>query len=317
MIIPVLDEKQVFDQLMAQENPFFDEYYAFYSSWFGGIVTNPKMMLLPMDDHMVHRGDGVFEAMKVVGRSVYLMDEHLHRLFTSADMISIKSPVGLEALKAIVLETLRVANQPDATIRIFLSRGPGNFSVNPYDSIQPQLYIAIARLTPPVFEKYEHGVVIGKSKILAKASWMAQIKSCNYLPNVLMKKEAVDRDLDFVIGVDEQGHITESATENILIVDENNTIIHPPLDSILKGTTMIRACELASENGLACEIRPISVRDLQLAREAMISGTSLNLLPVVKFEQDKIGDGKPGSIVKKLNELMLNDIKSGVRGISF
>lgn len=317
MTIPVLNEQQVFEKVMAQNNPFFNEYYAFYSSWFGGIVKNPRMMFLPIDDHMVHRGDGVFEAMKSVARSVYLMDEHLQRLFTSANKIALKSPVDIDQMKVIILETLRVANQNEASIRIFLSRGPGNFSANPYDSMSAQLYIVISQLTAPSLDKYNNGILIGKSNIPTKSSWMAQVKSCNYLPNVLMKKEAVDRNLDFVIGIDAQGNITESATENILIVDQNGILVHPVLDHILKGTTMTRACELARENGIATEVRSISIADLQFAREVMITGTSLNVLPVAKFEDLNIGNGKPGAITKKLNELMINDIESGTRRTPF
>jgi 4-amino-4-deoxychorismate lyase len=217
----------------------------------------------------------------------------------------------------IILEILRVANRDQASIRLYLSRGPGNFSANPYDSVGSQLYIAITKLTPPATEKYANGIAIGISKIPVKNSWMAQVKSCNYLPNVLMKKESVDRKIDFVIGLDKDNNITESATENILIVDRSGTIVHPPLDSILKGTTMVRACELAREAGLKAEVRSISMLDLQSAKEMLITGTSLNVLPVVTFENEKIGDGKPGIVAKKLNELLVNDIKSGVKGTPY
>lgn len=175
----------------------------------------------------------------------------------------------------------------------------------------------ITQLRPPSSEKYENGVLLGKSDVPIKSSWMAQVKSCNYLPNVLMKKEAVDRRLDFVVGIDAQGHVTESATENIMIVDKSGTIVHPTLDCILKGTTMVRACELARENGIATEAKSISVADLTSAREVMITGTSLNVLPVVKYENITIGDGKPGSIAKQLHQLMLDDIKMGTRGTPF
>ena len=317
MTIPVINEEQVFKNIMERENPFFDEYYAFYSSWSGGIVKNPRMMLLPMDDHMVHRGDGVFEAMKAEARSVYLLDEHMQRLFTSAEKIALQSPVEFEQMKAMVLETLCVANQNDASIRIFLSRGPGNFSANPYDSVKSQLYIVITQLKVPPREHYESGVFIGMSHVPTKSSWMAQVKSCNYLPNVMMKKEAVDRCLDFVVAVDEQGNMTESATENIMIVDQKGTLVHPLLDYILKGTTMMRVCELARESGMATEERSISIKDLQLAREVIITGTSLNVLPVVKFEDCKIGNGKPGPVAKKLNELIINDIEGGTHSTPF
>lgn len=317
MIIPQFTEKQIFDFLTTPSQPHLEKYYAFYSSWFGGIVKNPKFMLLPIDDHMVHRGDGVFEAMKAIARSVYLMDEHLQRLFKSAEKIALKSPFTMEEVKEIVLETLKVANQDEVMIRIFLSRGPGNFSVNPYDPSQAQLYVVITELNTPSPEKYKNGIHIGQSEIIGKSSWMAQIKSCNYLPNVLMKKEAVDRKLDFVIGVDEQGNLTESATENLMIVDKNGVLVHPPLDYILRGTTMVRAFELAVENGIATKIGVISKEELRSAREVIIAGTSLNILPVVKFESYIIGDGTPGPIAKKLNQLMLVDIKQGSRGVSF
>ena len=68
MAIPILDDNQLIKTVNVQKNPFFKEYYAFYSSWYGGITKNPHLMLLPSDDHMVHRGDGVFEGIKSVGR---------------------------------------------------------------------------------------------------------------------------------------------------------------------------------------------------------------------------------------------------------
>ena len=219
MTIPVIDDSQILENLKAQQNPFFKDYYAFYSSWFGGITKNPYLMLLPIDDHMVHRGDGIFEGLKAVGRSVYLLEEHLQRLARSAEKIQLQLPFSLEKIREILLETLRAANKSDVMIRIYVSRGPGNFNANPYESVGPQLYVAISRLTYPSAEKYVQGVSIGQSAILAKPPWQAQIKSCNYLLNVLMKKEAVDRGFDFVVGIDHRGGVTESATENIMMVD--------------------------------------------------------------------------------------------------
>ncbi|SRR5579883_349025 len=317
MRIPIIDESNFIQKIKSRKNPFFAEYHAFYSSWFGGIVKNPEMMLLPMDDHMVHRGDGIFEAMKAVNRSVYLMEEHLERLFDSAEKISLNLPFDVNHVKEIILETLRFANQDNASIRVFISRGPGNFSVNPYDSIEPQLYVIVIPLKSPLPEKYIHGVTVGKSEIPIKSSWMNQVKSCNYLPNVLMKKEAVDRGFDFIIGIDSDGRVTEGPTENIMIVDHNETIIHPPLNNILKGITMVRVCELARENGMKTEIKSISLADVKSATEVMITGTSLNVIPVVKFEKGVIGTGHPGAIAKKLNKLIINDIESGKHGISF
>jgi 4-amino-4-deoxychorismate lyase len=313
----IIDEAQAIENMMTRENPYHEQYFAFYSSWLGGIVKNPRLMLIPIDDHMVHRGDGVFEAMKSVGRKIYLMDEHLERLFLSAEKIALVPPVDIIEMKNIILETLQAANQNDAVIRLYLSRGPGGFTVNPYDSLSPQLYIVITALKPPPHEKYQKGATVGKSELFSKPSWMAQIKSCNYLPNVLMKKEAVDRGLDYVVGTDKQGHITESATENILIVDGNGIIVHPPFQYILKGTTMLRACELARENNMPTDIRPITLQDIESAQEVMIAGTTQNIIPVVQFESLKISNGTPGPIATKLCVLMVEDIKKGSRSVSY
>jgi branched-subunit amino acid aminotransferase/4-amino-4-deoxychorismate lyase len=312
-MIPIIDEKNFVEKITCRNNPFHHDYYAFYSSWLGGIIKNPKMMLIPIDDHIVHRGDGVFEGMKAVKRCAYLLEEHLQRLSISANKIALTLPFPMDNIREIILDTLRAANQDDASIRVFLSRGPGNFTANPYDSIESQLYVVITRLIPPVPEKYSSGVTIGISNIPVKSSFLAQVKSCNYLPNVLMKKESVDRQIDYSIGIDADGYITESATENIMMVDEDGILVHPSLESILKGTTMIRSFELASENGMATDTRRISVRDLQSAREVMIAGTTLNILPVVKFENDRVGNGHPGPVAMQLNELMLADIEGGDR----
>ncbi|HSW68957.1 MAG TPA: aminotransferase class IV [Gammaproteobacteria bacterium] len=315
--LSVLEEKEILENLQANDNPHFDTYYAFYSSWFGGIIKNPRFMLLPLDDHMVHRGDGVFEAMKSVNRSIYLLDAHLHRLFQSAEKIGIQSPYNFAEIKEIILQTLKAANQSDTAIRIFLSRGPGSFSMNPYDSVKPQLYVVVTKLSHPPREKYEKGVKIGKSVIPMKTSWMAQVKSCNYLPNVLMKKEAVDRKLDFVVGIDEKNYISEGCGENIIIVDADGTIVHPPLNSILKGTTMIRTCELADKNGIPTKERLISCDELQSAREVMMTGTTIDILPVIQFEDQIIGDGTPGKIFQKLNQIIKNDIEKGANNTVF
>jgi branched-chain amino acid aminotransferase len=217
----------------------------------------------------------------------------------------------------VIIETLKVANRDDAIIRVFLSRGPGNFSVNPYDSVKSQFYVAITRLNSPAPEKYEQGVVIGKSSIPMKDSWMAQVKSCNYLPNVMMRKEAVDRNLDFVVGVDEEGFVTEGPTENIMIVDAKEHLVHPGFDNILKGTTMTRVCELARTNGIKAESRSFSLKELQTAQEIMMCGTTLDVLPVREFEGQKIGNGKPGPISIKLRELIREDLRAGPKRTPF
>jgi branched-chain amino acid aminotransferase len=310
--IPVLDLQSVLHNLQSKKNPFWTQYHAFFSSWLGGITKDPSLMVLPMDDHMVHRGDGVFEAMKAVDRKVFLLKEHLQRLSTSSQSIGISLPYSISEIQDIILQTLKVADQPNALIRLFVSRGPGGFSPNPYDSIGSQLYIAITDLRSPKAELYDKGVRVGRSSVAVKEAWMAQTKSCNYLPNVMMKKESVDRKLDFTISFDHQNFVAESSTENIAMVDEKGILTHPPFENILRGTTMVRAFQLAKEAGLPTAIRTFTEQEILKAQEIFMIGTTLDVLPVTEFDGKKISGGEAGPVARRLLSLVREDFKKGV-----
>ncbi len=312
MKYPVLDETAAIQNLKAKTNSSWQHYYAFFSTWYGGIIKNPGYLLtLPLDDHGVHRGDGVFEALKSVNRKIYLLKPHLERLQTSAEKIGLKLPYSAQEIEQILLQTLQVADQSETLIRVFLTRGPGSFSANPYDSLASQLYVVVTKLSPPSHEKYLHGVSAGRSAVPVKEGFMPQIKSCNYLPNVMMKKESVDRHLDFTVSFDEQDFLAESATENMLIVDRNQVLTHPPLGRILKGTTMTRVFELAKKNGVQVASRPISENDILTASEVMMAGTTLDILPVTAYDGKPVSDGKVGSMAKSLLHLLQDDMKLG------
>lgn len=310
--IPLLDPQSFLQNLKNKHNPFWPQYYAYYSTWLGGITTDPALMVLPMDDHMVHRGDGVFEALKAVDRKVFLMPEHLQRLSRSAQSIGISLPFEVLQIQEIILQTLKVADQSNVLIRLFVSRGPGSYTTNPYDSVGSQMYVAITELRSVKAELFDKGVRIGRSGVPVKDSWMAQVKSCNYLPNVMMKKEAIDRKLDFTIGFDRQGNLAESSTENIALVDADGVLVHPHFDNILKGTTMNRVFELAQNAGFQISKRHLSEGDVISAREVFMIGTTLDVLPVTEYEGQKIGAGRVGTFAKELRRLLMQDLGRGV-----
>lgn len=314
MGIPLLSSDDILKKLKLYSYEQKNTYYAMYSSWYGGIVKDPSLMLVPIDDHLVHRGDGVFEAMKSLNGKIYLMQEHLDRLETSASQLGISWPFPRAELTQIILETLAASEQPKVLLRVFLSRGPGGFSANPYDSIGTQLYCVATQLKMMPEEKYQQGARIGKSLVPPKDPWFATVKSCNYLQNVMMKKEAVDRKLDFTIGFDPSGRLTESSTENLILVDSENYLVRPKLDQILKGTTMMRALKLAqslvTQKQLAGVIeKDLREKDLQSAKEVMMVGTTLDVLPVTEYEGQKIGTGQVGAIAQTLRRFLLEDMK--------
>lgn len=324
--IRTLSFDEIVDRLLVVKKPYHQGYRAMYSSWYGGIITDPALMMVPVDDHLVHRGDGVFEAFKCVDWKLYGLNRHLDRMDYSAKTAFHSLPFSREKLVEAILATVRAADLPDCSIRIFLSRGPGGFSASPYECPESQLYIVVTTLQLPAPEKYNRGVSLRSSFIPLKRDYFANIKSCNYLPNVLMRKEAEDAGVDFTVSIDEQGFLAEGPTENIGIITRNREFLVPRFDRILRGTTVSRAMELAESLLDAGDLAKMGETDLTpedaySAAEMMMFGTSFDVLPVVNYDGHHIGDGHPGFFSRKLRELLREDMRGSsemttpVRGV--
>jgi len=289
-------------------------YYAMFSSLLGGIVTDPELMCIPADDHMVHRGDGVFEAIKCTHNRIYALDAHIDRLELSANQISLKLPFSKGDIRRLCCDTVRIglnyARADAAMLRLFVSRGPGSFTPNPYDTIGSQLYLIVTPYRSYPEEKYQTGVFAVTSQSEVKSTFFANIKSCNYLPNVLLKKESVDRNVEFAIGIDETGGVTEGPTENFAIVSSSGVLLVPSLERTLKGITtqrMLEFCPMVKELS-GFKIGKVTMEDLQTAKEAFMVGTTLDVLPVTKLNDILVnGTGEVGPVAKKLRELFLQD----------
>lgn len=295
--------------------PFQDNYFAMYSSLYDGIVTDPALMVLPIDDHMVHRGDGVFEALKVVNGSIYNLAGHLDRLEQSASALTLPLPKDRQTLQDILDATIRTAGRKDVMLRIFVSRGPGSFGVNPYDCPASQLYVVVTALGTPFMQLHPEGAIVRTSRIAAKSAAMSHIKNCNYAPNVLMKKEAVDEGAHFTAGFDEHGFLTEGAVENMGIVSARGHLLFPKLERILAGTTMFRVMELGRAlvpggtlKGVA--FGDITRDDILSASEFIITGTTINVVAGIQFDGHPIGTGKPGPVYQALDAALKTDMVS-------
>ncbi|MGV8074524.1 MAG: aminotransferase class IV [Syntrophobacteraceae bacterium] len=313
--IRTLSFDEVVDRLIALSKPYHGRYLAMYSSWYDGIVTDPALMMVPIDDHLVHRGDGIFEAFKCVGGKVYALDRHVDRLEHSATGLFLRVPLDRSQLIHAVLATIRATKCRDCLTRLFISRGPGGFSTNPYECPESQLYIVVTDLSLPQAKKYELGVTLKSSQIPVKKAYFAKLKSCNYLPNVLMKKEAEDAGVDFTVSTDDNGWLGEGATENFGIITGNREFLVPKFERVLRGVTVTRMMELArslvSTGDLTrVEETNITPQEAYAAAEIMMFGTSFDVLPVVDFDGHVIGDGRPGPFSKKFLILLRDDIRN-------
>ncbi len=266
-------------------------------------------MVVPIDDHMVHRGDAVFEAIKFHEGGVFALDRHLERLERSARTIGLAGLWSRPQFVAMIVEVVRVSRLTQGLIRLFVARGPGGFTTNPYETIGTQVYCAVTKFMPPSSEKYVSGVRVGQSAISVKEGVFARTKTCNYLPNVLMKKEAVDRGFDFVVSTDEEGFLAESSTENFALFTAHGVLLVPAFERILRGITAVRAMEVAVASGLKVENRRFRIEELKSAKGAVMLGTTIDVLPVRSFEQHEFGP-IPDEC-RKLMQAFETDLRAG------
>jgi 4-amino-4-deoxychorismate lyase len=287
-------------------------FYSMYSSVLGGIVTDPALMILPLDDHMVHRGHAVFDTATLTQRMLYQLDPHLDRLVRSAELARIPLPFPREQLRQIILDTAAASGKHDGSVRYWLSAGPGGFALGPAECIGSSFYVIVFK--PEFYPQsyYTEGVKVITSQIPIKPPLFARTKSTNYLPNVLVVLEAKDHGADNGVFMDQRGMVAESSNMNVAFVTKDRVFRHPSFDAILSGITIQRVLQFAERLLQKGELKEIRVADIPVgegreAAEMMLIGSSIKIAPVVQWDGKPIGDGKPGPITKKLLQLWEED----------
>jgi len=313
--IPILTRDEAIARLQDAVHAKAANFYAMYSSALGGIVTDPALMVLPLDDHMVHRGHSVFDTATLTGGMLYQLDPHLDRLLRSAELARVPLPFPREELRQIILDTAAASRQREGSVRYWLSAGPGGFGLGPAECVGSSFYVIVFNQELYPASYYTDGMKVITSNIPIKPPLFARIKSTNYLPNVLVVLEAKDRSADNGIFIDQRGMVAESSNMNVAFVTKDRVFRHPVFDAILSGITIQRVLQFAErlvQRGDLKEIRlaDVSVSEGREAAEMMLIGSSIKIAPVVEWDGRPIGDGKPGPIAKKLLQLWEEDVRS-------
>lgn len=290
-------------------------FYAMYSSVLGGIVTDPALMVVPLDDHMVHRGHAVFDTAVLANGMLYQLDQHLERFLRSAAMARIPLPFPLEQLRQIVIDTAAACGRRDASVRYWLSAGPGGFGLGPAECVGSSFYVVVFSADSYSDSFYSEGIKVVTSTVPIKPPFFARVKSTNYLPNVLVVIEAKDHGADNGIFIDGHGMVAESSNMNVAFVTRDRVFRHPPFDAILSGITVQRVLHLARRLVKQGDLRDVRVADITIeegrrAAEMMLIGSSIKVAPVVMWDNQPIGDGRPGPIAKKLLDLWHEDVRT-------
>jgi 4-amino-4-deoxychorismate lyase len=313
--LPTLTSDEVIAQLRALRTRQPVKYWAFYSSQLGGIVTDPALMVVPFDDHMVHRGHGIFDTAAIEAGKIYDLEAHLDRFIRSAHNSKLKLPARDE-MRDIIVRTAAASGKREGSIRYWASAGPGSLGLAPAAGAEPGFFVMISAGLGYPDTWYTQGLRMMTTTYPIKPPLYAVTKSVNYLPNVLMQMEAQERGVDNGIFIDAAGNVGESSNMNVAFITADGMLKHPKFDHILSGCTSLRLLELATRLQTTGVLKGVQVCDIPVAearaaREMLLIGSSVKVAPIVEWDAKPIGDGKPGPIARALRELLQNDMRSG------
>ncbi|MFH1228641.1 MAG: branched-chain-amino-acid transaminase [Planctomycetota bacterium] len=253
-------------------------------------------------DHGFLYGDGIFEGIRVYNGRVFKLDEHIRRLYLSAISIFLHIPITQEKMRQLVVETCRRSGLKDIYIRLVVSRGQGDFGLDPRKCLSPTILIVADKIAlyPP--EKYKKGLKVMTSSIRRNRpdTINAQIKSLNYLNNILAKIETFKYGADEAVMLNDEGYVSEATADNIFILKNGKLYTPPAYLGILEGITRATVMEIAVKMGYKVLENPFTVHDIYTSDECFLTGSGAELIPVIEIDDRLVGDGKPGKNFLKL-----------------
>ncbi|KAG9447812.1 hypothetical protein H6P81_013940 [Aristolochia fimbriata] len=312
--VPVYSSSEVLENLREKYNSMKKQPYpAMYSSVFGGITLDPALMVIPIDDHMVHRGHGVFDTAVLLDGYLYELDTHLDRFLRSASAAKISSPFPRSTLRTILIQLAAASKCTKGTLRYWLSAGPGDFLLSPAGCPTSAFYAVVIDYD---FSPSKEGVKVITSTVPMKSPQFATMKNVNYLPNVLSIMEAEEKECYASIWVDDEGYIAEGPNVNVAFINKEKELMLPSFDKILSGCTAKRLLALAPklvEKGLLKSVGTgnITIEQAKDAAEMMYVGSTLPILPIIMWDGQPVGEGKVGELTLALSNLLWEDMVAG------
>jgi branched-chain amino acid aminotransferase len=268
-------------------------------------------------DHGLLYGDGVFEGIRSYNRLVFKLKEHIDRLYESAKSIMLDIPLTREQMIKSVTRTLKENNLSDAYIRLIVTRGEGDLGLDPRKCRGKATIIIITdkiALYPDKFYKEGLRIITVPTVRNLPEALNPQIKSLNYLNNILAKIEAVNSGYDEAIMLDSLGYVAECTGDNIFIVKKDQLYTPPQCMGTLRGITRDTVIEVCHKNKIPVHEHVITRHEVYISDECFLTGTAAEIIPVVAVDGRVIGKGIPGkltlSIMKKFKETTK---KEGVR----
>ncbi|MFH1269693.1 MAG: branched-chain-amino-acid transaminase [Candidatus Omnitrophota bacterium] len=271
--------------------------------YINGEFYDKKDAKISVFDHGLLYGDGVFEGIRSYSRMVFKLKEHIDRLFESAHTIMLKVPLTKEQVIRAVIATLKENKLTDAYIRLVVTRGEGDLGLDPRKCEGKATVIIIAdkiALYPDKFYKKGLEIITVPTIRNLPEALNPQIKSLNYLNNILAKIEANTAGYEEAIMLDSLGYVAECTGDNIFIAESSHLYTPPQCMGTLRGITRDTVLEIARRGKIPVHEHVLTRHEVYNSDECFLTGTAAEIIPVVKVDGRMIGDGKPGKLTLNL-----------------
>ncbi|MDP3723555.1 MAG: branched-chain-amino-acid transaminase [Candidatus Omnitrophota bacterium] len=270
--------------------------------YLNGAFVDESKAVVSVFDHGLLYGDGVFEGIRSYHRRIFKLREHIDRLFESAHTIMLRIPLSRAELIGVVKQTLRVNGLTNAYLRLVVTRGEGDLGLDPRKCARPTVFVIADKIQLYPQQLYSRGlelITVATQRNVPEAL-NPQIKSLNYLNNILAKLEAINAGYEEAIMLSSSGYVTECTGENLFLVKGRQLLTPPPFIGVLRGITRQTVMDLGTRMRLTVREELLTRHDLFNADEVFLTGTAAEIVPVVKIDGRLIGRGSPGIVTKRL-----------------
>jgi branched-chain amino acid aminotransferase len=276
--------------------------------WIDGKTVDAEAARVPVFDRGFLYGDSVYEVLRTFDGRPFALEPHLDRLERSAAGLVMKLPPRATIVRAIE-DTLKAANEPNAYVRIIVTRGAGEIALDPAAADEPRLIVIVKNVHLPPPSAYADGVevaIVGRSRTSPNAPGQTvdpTVKSGNYLISVLAVAEARSRHAYEAILCDGVGRITEGGSSNFFTIGGDRIATPPVSSGLLEGITRHTVIDLCRSAGIAVDESPLWPADLKRADEAFLTSSVRGVVPIVRVDGQPVGTGKPGPITRRVMAL--------------
>lgn len=270
--------------------------------WFDGKLVDRSEAKVSVFDHGVLYGDGVFEGIRFYSGRIFQLKEHIRRLIDSARYIMLTIPYSEEELIEACCDAAKASGLSDGYIRLVVTRGEGTLGLNPANCSKPCTFVIADEIALYPQEHYINGLKLITSSFRRPTpeALSPQVKSLNYLNNIMAKSEAVRYGAGEALMLNEAGNVAECTGDNIFMV-KNKVVLTPPVtDGALDGITRRVVLQICHE--LCIETKEVTMNryDVTCADECFLTGTAAEVIPVAELDARPIADGRPGVITRRI-----------------